>query len=49
MNTTFTFGINNIFDTAAPFAVDSVLSNFDAGSGVNNIQRYFWVSIDKKF
>ncbi len=48
-NTTFTFGINNIFDTAAPFAVDSVLSNFDAGSGVNNIQRYFWVSIDKKF
>jgi hypothetical protein len=48
-NTTFTFGINNIFDTAAPFAVDSVLSNFDGQSGVNNIQRYFWVSIDKKF
>jgi iron complex outermembrane recepter protein len=48
-NTTFTFGINNIFDTAAPFAVDSVLSNYDAGSGVNNIQRYFWVSVDKKF
>jgi iron complex outermembrane receptor protein len=48
-NTTFTFGINNIFDTAAPFAVDSVLSNFDGQSGVNNIQRYFWVSVDKKF
>jgi outer membrane receptor protein involved in Fe transport len=48
-NTTFTFGVNNIFDTAAPFAVDSVLSNFDGQSGVNNIQRYFWVSIDKKF
>ena len=48
-NTTFTFGINNIFDTAAPFAVDSVLSNFDGESGVNNIQRYFWVSVDKKF
>jgi len=48
-NTTVTFGINNIFDTAAPFAVDSVLSNFDGGSGVNNIQRYFWVSVDKKF
>jgi outer membrane receptor protein involved in Fe transport len=48
-NTTFTFGINNIFDRMAPFAVDAVLSNFDAGSGVNNIQRYFWVSIDKKF
>ena len=48
-NTTITFGINNIFDTAAPLAVDSVLSNFDGSSGVNNIQRYFWVSIDKKF
>jgi iron complex outermembrane recepter protein len=48
-NTTFTFGINNIFDTAAPFAVDAAISNFDAGSGVNNIRRYFWVSVDKKF
>ncbi|MBV8481399.1 MAG: hypothetical protein JO077_00865, partial [Verrucomicrobia bacterium] len=48
-NTTFTFGINNIFDTAAPFAVDNALTNYDPGSGVNNIQRYFWVSIDKKF
>jgi iron complex outermembrane recepter protein len=48
-NTTVTFGVNNIFDTAAPFAVDAVLSNYDAGSGVNNIQRYFWVSVDKKF
>ena len=48
-NTTFTFGINNIFDTMAPFSVDSVLSNFDGQSGVDNIQRYFWVSIDKKF
>ncbi len=48
-NTTFTFGINNLFDTAAPLAVDSVLSNFDGQSGANNIQRYFWVSIDKKF
>jgi iron complex outermembrane recepter protein len=48
-NTTFTFGINNIFDTAAPFAVDAVLTNYDPGSGANNIQRYFWVSIDKKF
>ena len=48
-NMTFTFGINNIFDTAAPLAVDSVLSNFDGQSGVNNIQRFFWVSVDKKF
>jgi iron complex outermembrane receptor protein len=48
-NTTFTFGINNIFDTPAPLAVDSVLSNFDGQGGANFIQRYFWVSIDKKF
>jgi iron complex outermembrane recepter protein len=48
-NTTFTFGINNIFDTAAPFAVNEPLQNFDGQSGVNNIQRYFWVSVDKKF
>jgi iron complex outermembrane recepter protein len=48
-NTTITFGINNIFDTAPPLAVDNVLSNFDNGSGVNDFQRYFWFSIDKKF
>jgi iron complex outermembrane recepter protein len=48
-NTTITFGINNIFDTAPPLAVDNVLSNFDNASGVNYIQRYFWFSVDKKF
>jgi hypothetical protein len=48
-NTTFTFGINNIFDTAAPLSVDNVLSNFDNAGGANNIMRYFWVSVDKKF
>ena len=44
-----TTGINNIFDTAAPFAVDAVLTNYDPGSGANNIRRYFWASVDKKF
>jgi hypothetical protein len=29
--------------------VDAALTNYDPGSGVNNIQRYFWVSVDKKF
>lgn len=48
-NTTITFGINNIFDTPAPLAVDNVLSNFDNAGGANNIMRYFWFSIDKKF
>jgi iron complex outermembrane recepter protein len=48
-NTTVTFGINNIFDTPPPLAVDNVLSNFDNAGGTNFIQRYFWVSIDKKF
>lgn len=48
-NTTLTFGINNIFDTAAPLSVDNVLSNFDNAGGANNIMRYFWVSVDKKF
>ncbi|HYZ72609.1 MAG TPA: TonB-dependent receptor [Chthoniobacterales bacterium] len=51
-NTTITFGINNIFDTAPPLAVDNVSgfpSNFDTASGVNYYQRFFWLSIDKKF
>ncbi|MFY9988126.1 MAG: TonB-dependent receptor [Chthoniobacterales bacterium] len=48
-NTTITFGINNIFDTPAPLAVDNVLSNFDNAGGANFIQRYFWFSVDKKF
>ena len=48
-NTTITFGIDNIFDTAPPLAVDNFLSNFDNAGGANFIQRYFWFSIDKKF
>jgi iron complex outermembrane receptor protein len=48
-NTTFTFGINNIFDTRPPLSVDNVITNFDPASGTNFIQRYFWFSVDKKF
>src|ERR1700756_1700535 len=51
-NTTITFGINNVFDTAPPLSVDNVSgfpSNFDTASGVNYFQRFFWFSIDKKF
>jgi iron complex outermembrane recepter protein len=51
-NTTITFGINNIFDTAPPLAVDNepgFPGNYDNASGANYYQRYFWFSIDKKF
>ncbi len=48
-DTTITFGINNIFDTAPPLSVDNVISNFDNAGGANFIQRYFWFSVDKKF
>ncbi|MFY9983611.1 MAG: TonB-dependent receptor [Chthoniobacterales bacterium] len=48
-NTTVTFGINNIFDTAPPLVVDNFLANYDTAGGANFIQRYFWFSIDKKF
>jgi iron complex outermembrane receptor protein len=48
-NTTITFGINNIFDTRPPLAVDNVITNFDPASGASFVQRYFWFSIDKKF
>jgi outer membrane receptor protein involved in Fe transport len=37
-NTTITFGINNIFDTAPPLSVDNVSgfpSNFDSAGGAN--------------
>jgi iron complex outermembrane recepter protein len=48
-NTTITFGINNIFDTAPPLSVDNVITNFDPASGASFVQRYYWFSIDKKF
>ena len=46
-NTTLTFGINNIFDTRPPFSSDWY-QGYDT-QNTNYIQRFFWVSIDKKF
>jgi outer membrane receptor protein involved in Fe transport len=47
-NTTVTFGIDNIFDTAPPLSVDNVQGNYDFGEA-NYIQRFFYVSVEKKF
>jgi len=47
-NTTITFGINNIFDTYPPLAVDSFQVNYDTNVG-NPTQRFFYVEIEKQF
>jgi outer membrane receptor protein involved in Fe transport len=47
-NTTFSFGINNIGDTHAPFSSDNNTANYDYANA-NAIGRYFWVSVEKKF
>ncbi len=45
--TRLTFGINNIFDTRPPFA-DIFTEGYDTGN-TSPIQRYFYVSLEKKF
>jgi iron complex outermembrane receptor protein len=47
-NTTVTFGIDNLFDTAPPLSVDNIQGNYDFGEA-NYIQRFFYVSVEKKF
>jgi iron complex outermembrane recepter protein len=47
-NTTVTFGINNVFDTAPPLSVDNIEANYDFGEA-NYIQRFFYFSIEKQF
>jgi iron complex outermembrane recepter protein len=47
-NTTFIFGINNIWDSHAPLSVDNNSANYDY-SNANAIGRYFWFSVEKKF
>jgi iron complex outermembrane receptor protein len=47
-NTTFTVGINNIWDARPPLAVFNIEANFD-NANANDIQRYFYVSVEKKF
>jgi iron complex outermembrane recepter protein len=46
-NTTLTFGIDNIFDARPPFSSDWY-QGYDPGE-TNYIQRFFYVSVDKKF
>jgi len=48
-DTTLTFSINNIFDTRPPLSIDQNSGNgFDFGQA-DPIQRYFYVSVEKKF
>jgi outer membrane receptor protein involved in Fe transport len=46
-NTTFTFGINNVFDAPPPFSADWYQGYDD--SNANPIRRFFYVSVEKKF
>ena len=45
--TKFTFGINNVFDTAPPFADQT--AGFDPASGANPVGRFFYLQLEKKF
>jgi iron complex outermembrane recepter protein len=48
-DTTLTFGIKNIFDTRPPLSIDQNGGNgYDFGNA-DPIQRYFYVSVEKKF
>jgi iron complex outermembrane recepter protein len=49
-NTTFTFGIKNLFDTRPPLAIDgnSGYQGYDT-LAANPIQRFFYVQLEKKF
>ena len=46
-NTTLTFGIDNLFDAHPPYSSDWY-QGYDPGE-TNYIQRFFYVSVDKKF
>jgi outer membrane receptor protein involved in Fe transport len=49
-NATFTFGINNLFDTAPPLSTQggTFFQGFDT-LNATPIQRYFYLQIEKKF
>ena len=47
-NTTFTFGINNIWDTRAPLTIRPISLGYNYFSA-NAIQRFFYVQLEKKF
>jgi outer membrane receptor protein involved in Fe transport len=46
-NTTFTFGINNVFDSPPPFSSDWY-QGYDT-SNASPVQRFFYVEVEKKF
>jgi len=48
-DTTFTFGIKNIFDTRPPLSIDQLAGIGYDYSTADPIQRYFYVSVEKKF
>jgi iron complex outermembrane receptor protein len=48
-NTTFTFGINNIWDTRAPLAIARGIGLGYDYNTVDPIQRFFYVQLEKKF
>jgi outer membrane receptor protein involved in Fe transport len=48
VNTTLTFGINNIFDSYPPLSVDNTAINYDSNVG-NPTQRFFYIDIEKQF
>jgi iron complex outermembrane recepter protein len=47
-NTTFTFGINNIWDTRAPLTIRPISFGFNYFNA-SPIQRFFYVQLEKKF
>ncbi len=47
-NTTFTFGINNIWDTRAPLTIRPISLGYNYFNS-SPIQRFFYVQLEKKF
>ncbi|HET9378287.1 MAG TPA: TonB-dependent receptor [Chthoniobacterales bacterium] len=48
-NTTLTFGIKNIFDTRPPLSIDQNSGNGYDFNNADPIQRFFYISAEKKF
>jgi iron complex outermembrane receptor protein len=48
-NTTFTFGINNIWDTRAPLTILPISFGYNSDFNASPIQRFFYVQLEKKF
>jgi iron complex outermembrane recepter protein len=48
-NTTLTFGIKNIFDTRPPLSIDQNSGNGFDFNNADPIQRFYYISVEKKF